>query len=85
MLTINNLSKQFGGQILFENASLQFDPGKRYGVIGANGSGKSTLLKIIAGDEEPTTGEIGIPKRARLGVLRQDTFNTKIHPSSTSS
>jgi ATPase subunit of ABC transporter with duplicated ATPase domains len=74
MIAASNLSKHYGDQTLFEGASIQFNPGERYGIVGANGSGKSTLLKILAGDELASGGEVSIPKRARVGVLRQDHF-----------
>src|SRR5262249_38094363 len=71
---LENLTKRFGPKILFENVSMQFDPGKRYGLVGANGAGKSTLLKMLAGDEESDMGSISIPSSLRLGVLRQNHF-----------
>jgi len=74
MISISNLGKSFGPQTLFEGASMQLNPGNRYGVVGANGSGKSTFLKILAGNELPSDGTLSIPKRLRLGVLRQDHF-----------
>ena len=74
MIAISNLAKHFGDQTLFEGTSLQFNPGERYGVVGANGSGKSTLLKILSGDESPSEGEVSMPRRATLGVLSQDHF-----------
>ncbi|TVP55766.1 MAG: ABC transporter ATP-binding protein [Gemmatimonadales bacterium] len=74
MISVSNLAKSYGDRVLFENASFQLNPGERYGLIGANGSGKSTLLKILAGDIEATEGTLSIPKRLRLGVLRQDQF-----------
>ncbi|MDP6944390.1 MAG: ABC-F family ATP-binding cassette domain-containing protein, partial [Myxococcota bacterium] len=74
MITITNLSKAYGGQVLFEEVHLQLDPGKRYGVVGANGSGKSTLVRIMSGEEESSTGDVGLPRRSRLGVLKQDHF-----------
>jgi ATPase subunit of ABC transporter with duplicated ATPase domains len=74
MLTIADLGQSYGGQTLFRGASINFHPGYRYGVVGANGSGKSTLLKIVAGDQEPTEGGVSIPRKARVGVLRQDHF-----------
>ena len=54
MLTATSLEKRFGAQVLFENASFQFDPGQRYGIVGANGSGKSTLLKLLTGEMRRT-------------------------------
>jgi ATPase subunit of ABC transporter with duplicated ATPase domains len=74
MIAISNLAKHFGDQTLFEGVSLQFNPGQRYGIVGANGSGKSTFLKILSGEESPSQGEVSTPRRARLGVLEQDHF-----------
>ena len=74
MISLNQLSKSHGARTLFDDASLQLNAGSRYGVVGANGSGKSTILRIIAGQEEATTGTVSIPKRARVGVLEQDHF-----------
>jgi ATPase subunit of ABC transporter with duplicated ATPase domains len=80
MITATNLSKSFGAQTLFEGASLQLNAGCRYGVVGANGSGKSTLLRIIAGQEEATTGEVAMPRKVRVGVLAQDQFRYEDTP-----
>ncbi len=74
MISLSNLSKSYGDQVLFEGVSLQFNRGERYGIVGANGSGKSTLLQILAGDESASDGDLAIPKRAVLGVLKQDHF-----------
>ena len=74
MLSVTNLSKNFGPQILFEGVNFQLNAGNRYGIVGANGSGKSTLLKIMMGLEEPSSGDVGMPKIARVGVLEQDHF-----------
>ncbi len=74
MIAASNLSKGFGAQVLFEDAGFQLNPGCRYGLVGANGSGKTTLLRILAGEEEPTTGAVSRPKRLRLGTLEQDHF-----------
>ncbi len=74
MILLSNLTKRFGPKILFENVTMQFDPGKRYGLTGANGSGKSTLVKMLAGGEESDTGSIEIPGSLRLGVLKQDHY-----------
>ena len=74
VIAVSGLVKAYGGQTLFEGVSLQFNPGERYGVVGANGSGKSTFLRILAGDEIPSEGAVSIPKKARVGVLRQDHF-----------
>jgi ATPase subunit of ABC transporter with duplicated ATPase domains len=74
MISLSNLAKYYGDQVLFEGVSLQFNRGERYGIVGANGCGKSTLLKILCGDESASDGELSIPKRAVLGVLKQDHF-----------
>ena len=74
MISLSNLSKYYGDQTLFEGVSLQFNRGERYGIVGANGCGKSTLLKILCGDESASGGDLSIPKRAVLGVLKQDHF-----------
>ena len=74
MITVSNVSLQFGGDTLFKDVDLQFNPGNCYGVIGANGAGKSTFLKILCGDLTPTTGEVTIPKNLRISVLKQDHF-----------
>jgi len=65
---------QFGDKPLFENISVKFGDGNRYGLIGANGCGKSTLIKILGGDLEPTAGHVCIDQHERLGKLRQDHF-----------
>jgi len=74
MIAITDLSKTFGGRVLFQKVDLSLQAGARYGVVGANGSGKSTFLKILMGDEQESGGAIGLPKSARLGMLRQDRF-----------
>lgn len=74
MISVTDLSMHYGGQTLFEGFNLRFDPGKRYGIVGANGSGKSTLLRILGEQEQPSSGEVVRPKRMRLGVLEQDHF-----------
>ena len=74
MITVNNLSLQFGGSKLFDDVNLKFVPGNCYGVIGANGAGKSTFLKILSGEIDYTTGEIVIPAKIRMSVLKQDHF-----------
>ncbi len=56
MLTVNNVSVQFGKRVLFDEVNAQFKKGNTYGIIGANGAGKSTFLKILSGEIEPTTG-----------------------------
>ncbi len=72
MIVLDKVTKRFGPKILFESVSVQFDPGKRYGVTGANGAGKSTLLEMLAGQDDWDAGAIGIPGGLRLGVLEQN-------------
>ena len=74
MISISGLTKYFGDRTLFADASLQLNPGERYGLVGANGSGKTTFLNILSGHEEANVGTVSIPNRVRLGVLRQDQF-----------
>ncbi len=74
MIILDKLTKRFGPKILFENVSMQFDPGKRYGITGANGAGKSTLIKMLAGADDSDTGSISMPGNTRLGVLSQNHF-----------
>lgn len=74
MITVSDVSMQFGGSTLFKNVNLKFTGGNCYGIIGANGAGKSTFLRILCGDLEPTTGEVAIQKDTRLSVLKQDHF-----------
>jgi len=72
MLTVNNLSVQFGKRILFDEVNTTFTHGNIYGVIGANGAGKSTFLKIISGDMDPTSGHIHLEPGKRMSVLNQN-------------
>ncbi len=72
MITVSEVSMNFGPQVLFENVNVTFNTGERYGLTGPNGSGKSTFMKIVSGDLEPMTGSIHRPRR--LGVLRQDHY-----------
>ncbi|MBI5451005.1 MAG: ATP-binding cassette domain-containing protein, partial [Gammaproteobacteria bacterium] len=74
MLTTANITMQFGARPLFENISVKFGNGNRYGLIGANGCGKSTLMKILGGDLEPSAGNISVDANERIGKLRQDQF-----------
>jgi ATPase subunit of ABC transporter with duplicated ATPase domains len=74
MVTVNNLSLQFGKRTLFDDVNLKFTTGNCYGVIGANGAGKSTFLKILSGELDPTSGDIGITPGKRMAVLKQNHF-----------
>ncbi len=74
LLSTNNVTMQFGSKPLFENISVKFGSGNRYGLIGANGCGKSTLMKILGGDLVPSAGNVSLDPNERLGKLRQDQF-----------
>jgi len=74
VISVSNLSKAWGADTLFAGVSLQLNAGSRYGLVGANGSGKSTFLRLLAGEELASDGTVHLPKRARLGVLKQDHF-----------
>ena len=74
MLSTANITMQFGAKPLFENISVKFGDGNRYGLIGANGCGKSTFMKILGGDLEPSSGNVMLDVNERLGKLRQDQF-----------
>jgi ATPase subunit of ABC transporter with duplicated ATPase domains len=74
LISTANITMQFGAKPLFENVSVKFGDGNRYGLIGANGCGKSTFMKILSGDLEPTAGNVSITPNERLGNLRQDQF-----------
>lgn len=80
MITVTNISLRYGDQKLFKDVNLKFNPGNCYGIIGANGAGKSTFLKILSGEIEPNTGDISIPKDARMSVLKQDHFMYDEYP-----
>ena len=79
MLATANITMQFGAKPLFENISVKFGDGNRYGLIGANGCGKSTLMKILGGDLEPTAGNVSVDANERIGKLRQDQFAFENH------
>ncbi len=74
MISTANITMQFGAKPLFENVSVKFAQGNRYGLIGANGCGKSTFMKILGGDLEPSGGQVMLDAHVRLGKLRQDQF-----------
>ena len=74
MLVASNITMQFGAKPLFENVSVKFGEGYRYGLIGANGSGKSTFMKILDGELEPTAGNVSKEAHERMAYLRQDQF-----------
>ncbi|WP_088322898.1 ABC-F family ATP-binding cassette domain-containing protein [Polaribacter tangerinus] len=80
MLSVSNLSVQFGKRVLFDEVNTKFLQGNCYGVIGANGAGKSTFLKIISGVQEPTSGQVHLEKGKRMSVLTQDHYAFDEYP-----
>jgi ATPase subunit of ABC transporter with duplicated ATPase domains len=72
MIALTGISKQYGRQILFVDASFQLNPGEKVGLVGPNGSGKTTLFRFIAGEEVPDEGDVSIPKKLTVGYFRQD-------------
>ena len=72
MLSVNDLSIQFGTSVLFSKVDLQFTSGNCYGIIGANGAGKSTFVRILSGELEPTSGSVTIDPKCRMSVLKQN-------------
>jgi ATPase subunit of ABC transporter with duplicated ATPase domains len=72
MLTVSNLSLQFGKRVLFEDVNLKFVPGNVYGLIGANGAGKTTFVKILSGELDPTSGRVSLDPGERMSVLNQN-------------
>ncbi len=74
MISVNNVSLQYGKRVLFDEVNIKFTEGNCYGVIGANGAGKSTFLKILAGDIDPTSGFVKLEEGKRMAVLRQNHF-----------
>jgi ATPase subunit of ABC transporter with duplicated ATPase domains len=74
MISVNNLSLQFGKRVLFDDVNLKFGSGNCYGVIGANGAGKSTFLKILTGEQDPTSGRVELEPGKRMAVLSQNHF-----------
>lgn len=74
MITVSNLTLQYGKKPLFDEVNLLFAPGNCYGIIGANGAGKSTFMKIIAGEIDPSRGQVSITPGLRMSVLNQNHF-----------
>ena len=72
MLSVSNLSVQFGKRVLFDEVNTTFTTGNCYGIIGANGAGKSTFLKIISGKMDPTSGSVHLESGKRMSVLEQN-------------
>lgn len=74
MITVTNLTIQFGKRVLYKDVNLKFTNGNIYGIIGANGAGKSTLLKAISGELEPNKGTVELGPGERMSILDQDHF-----------
>ncbi|MGE5358431.1 MAG: ABC-F family ATP-binding cassette domain-containing protein [Bacteroidales bacterium] len=72
MIALSHISKQYGRQVLFVDASFQLNPGERVGLVGPNGAGKTTLFRMIVGEESPDEGDVSVPKRLTIGYFRQD-------------
>ena len=72
MVSFTRISKQYGRQVLFVDASFQLNPGEKVGLVGPNGSGKTTLFRMIVGEEAPDDGEVSVPKKLSIGYFRQD-------------
>src|SRR6516225_3155181 len=72
MIAFSSISKQYGRQVLFVDASFQLNPDEKVGLIGPNGSGKTTLFRMIVGEEEPDEGDVSVPKKMTVGYFRQD-------------
>ena len=72
MISFARISKQYGRQVLFVEASFQLNPGERVGLVGPNGAGKTTLFRMIVGEEAPDEGEVTVPRALTIGYFRQD-------------
>src|SRR5688572_16571124 len=72
MISVANVSKQYGRQILFVDASFQLNPGEKVGLVGPNGAGKTTLFRMIVGEETVDEGDVSVPRKLSVGYFRQD-------------
>src|SRR6184192_3006850 len=72
MISFSNIHKQYGKQLIFVDASFQFNPGEKVGLVGPNGAGKTTLFRMIVGEEAPDDGEVSVPRKLSIGYFRQD-------------
>ena len=72
MISFSRISKQYGRQVLFVDASFQLNPGEKVGLVGPNGAGKTTLFRMIVGEESPDEGDVSVPKKLTIGYFRQD-------------
>src|SRR6266567_3016507 len=72
MVSFSGISKQYGRQILFVDASFQLNPGEKVGLVGPNGAGKTTLFRMIVGEETADEGDVSVPRKLAIGYFRQD-------------
>src|SRR4051812_2889132 len=72
MISFSRISKQYGRQLLFVDASFQLNPGEKVGLVGPNGAGKTTLFRLIVGEETADEGEVSVPRKLSIGYFRQD-------------
>jgi len=77
MISLSNINKQYGKQLVFVDASFQLNPGEKVGLVGPNGAGKTTLFRMIVGEEDPDEGEVSVPKKLTIGYFRQDVEEMK--------
>jgi ATP-binding cassette subfamily F protein 3 len=78
MVHLSNISKRFGDQIVFDNLSIQFNPGEKIGLVGPNGAGKTTIFRLITGEEGFDTGTVNKPERTVVGYFSQDVGEMKV-------
>src|SRR5438552_8586376 len=72
MISFSHISKQYGKQVLFVDASFQLNPGEKVGLVGPNGSGKTAMFRMIVGEETPDEGDVSVPNKLTIGYFRQD-------------
>src|SRR5512140_254553 len=72
MISFSQISKQYGRQVLFVDASFQLNPGEKAGLVGPNGAGKTTLFRMITGEEHPDDGDVSVPRKLSIGYFRQE-------------
>src|SRR5579872_4715751 len=77
MISLSNIHKQYGKQLIFVDASFQLNPGEKAGLVGPNGSGKTTLFRMVVGEETPDEGDVSVPKKLTIGYFRQDVEEMK--------
>ena len=77
MISFSNISKQYGKQLIFVDASFQLNPGEKVGLVGPNGAGKTTLFRMVVGEESADDGEVSVPKKTTIGYFRQDVEEMK--------